>query len=194
VRILAIDPGLAFTGIAMIERAVFGDRDTPGLPYTDVTDARVWTSKPESRRGKRAATGKQVDRARRAMALADCIDGRIHAWRPDVVVAESINIMRGSAANVASGLCWGVLSAVCQVRRIPLYSVTVQAWRAYARSGLAASDATEMGIHLELTLQVRGASGAIEAIRQSQREHALDAIGIGWWMANQRDLLLEARR
>lgn len=166
--IMAIDGGLADCGFAR-----FDDRVERGLPR--VTEGHVWRSSMK-RKG-------PTDKVRRAMELAVHLDALVTRWSPSVVVCESMTYYRGVHANVAAGLVWGVLSATCQVRGVPLVDVRPQDWRATARRWLLLPDgAAEAEIHVQELRQVPGAGSAWASVMPvSKRVHLLDAIGVGIW-------------
>jgi hypothetical protein len=189
VRILAIDGGLASAGFAVVDTWTlrgYPSARAAARREVQVTHAEVFRSKPASKK-KRKATGLHVavDRVSRARTLASRISGLVTEWNPDVVAAEEINHMRGIIANVSAGLFWGALVAVCEIHGRELQSVRVQEWRAFARESLRPLKDDEEGIHRSLHCNVTGASDAVNAIvPPSAQEHALDAIGVGWWAAH----------
>lgn len=195
-RILAIDGGLAATGMAIMDVDRTGTTATRREPMThsyqrEVTHGEVWRSKsvPKKKRKQLKLHG-VVDRVSRARTLAATFDRLIRYWHPTAVVAEELNIMRGIHANVAAGLVWGALAAICEVHKAPLYSVTVQAWRAHARATLYPTVEDEEGIHRAITWNVEGAAALVAATEPAgARVHLLDAIGVGWWAAHQPEIL-----
>jgi Holliday junction resolvasome RuvABC endonuclease subunit len=164
--ILAIDPGLANFGAAIVTPAE-GDAAYLAAPL-------YWRSEASSTKRK------ADDKPDRARDLARWLDNVCEQHAVRVVAAESLAYFQGVQANVAAGLVWGVIASVAELRRIPVVAVMSSEWR----KGVARDfgcDASEAEVHRELIQRVSH-TGLIAGVKPwSGWAHVVDALGIGVW-------------
>jgi Holliday junction resolvasome RuvABC endonuclease subunit len=167
--ILAIDPGLSSVGWAVV---------SPGTGR--VVDLGTIVTKPD------ASLRKSTDRARRAHAIAYALRGSAIQHGCTVIAAEAVSIAGGPARfsmATSLGLAWGVIAALTTALGAALYEVTPKEWQhAIAPETTGAIDYP--AIEAKLTAFVRDhAAARLVAIRKSQRNHAIDAVAIGLFVA-----------
>lgn len=159
--ILAVDPGLASCGWAVVEQT-----------SARVIDFGVITTEPDK------AIPKSTDRARRAATLARELDARAALHRCDVISAESMLLFGNVNAATSQVLCWGALIALAHVHGMGVVEVRAKDWQHAVMPG------TKKVSYPKLERALTSFVGSrIERIEKQLRTHALDAVGIGIYTA-----------
>jgi len=166
VSILAIDPGLANCGWAVVR---------PGSAR--LVDLGLWTSAP--------APGIAVvlDRARRIAALTVVLRAVVRAHACRAIAAEEMLCHGTTNAVVPQALVWGALIGIAVGLGIALYGVEAKLWQH------AMAPAHEGAVDYErVSRELAGAVPAelrarLELVPPSKRTHVYDAIGVGTYAA-----------
>lgn len=199
-RLLAMDPGLATFGAALLGPAgALLDVDALSTEAGEDVKAtralaraarRAGKSAP-SRKGKKNATDEQLeDRARRIREILDWLDAFAFGddWvKPDVAIAEAGRAMRTGTdgiISVASGM--SIAIAICWKLEIPLVWCTPREWRrslvpnpASTREGPSEKEieaAHSPAIRARIVDKLKSQGKSI-----SLRGHAFDAHAMGQW-------------
>lgn len=166
--ILAVDPGLGTFGWAVVR---------PHLGA--VVACGVLIAKPDPKLSKHA------DRERRAEAQAELLVRLARAHAVTMLAAEEMSFApRGSAAaKIGIGLSWGNLIGIAralELRRVTIPPKTWQRAIVPARSGEKKSAAIDYAcVCRELAVFVDAHATGLDRVAESQKNHALDACGIG---------------
>lgn len=168
--ILAIDPGLATCGWAIV------------APKTGrVRGLGVLTSSPSS------GIDESTDRARRAWDQAHALGSLYRANGCTALAAEAMSFGGPPKARfamaIALGLSWGALAALARELGAPLYEVTPKEWQ-------HAVD-PEIGEKIDYDRLYRRLARFVSSMVASQltaivpnlRNHAIDAVGVGLYTA-----------
>lgn len=167
--ILAIDPGFAALGWAVLELLPGG--------AVGIEDAGVLVTERETRRRQLHAGS---DDARRLDLLSEALQGLVQNWRPLVAVYELPAAAKGGRANHALGLAHGVVRGTLRATDPTLALVEVTAYDAKV-AATGGKSAGKAQVNAGVTARIAGAAGLIAARvpRVPLREHAFDACAIG---------------
>ncbi len=167
--ILAVDPGLATCGWALVR------------PHTGrVVSLGVLTSSPAE------GVDEWTDRARRISDQAGFLADLCKRHGVRTIAAEAISCGGPPSARFSMGtslcLSWGVLVGIACSMRIDLDEVTPKQWQ-----HAVCPDVVKIEYELvfaQLTRFVEGqAAQALWSIKPKLRNHALDAVGVGVFAA-----------
>ncbi len=172
--ILAVDGGLATCGWSVID---------PRAPVR-VLDLGTLVQPADSK------AKKATDRVRRAREQGELFARLITAHSIGVIGAETMSFApRGSAAGkVGIGLAWGVLVGLASAFGLPLLDVTPKDWQhAVAGDGACSYDVLFEQLSA-FVMHERNASVhcTLLAIPKAQRNHAIDSVGVGLFVALRR--------
>jgi hypothetical protein len=173
--IIAVDPGLATFGYAVVdERGV-------------VHDLGVVTSESNAKK-----LGKHRDRRERLRVQARALDAVLRQWRERgtlALVAEEMSFKRGKLTQIVSmALSWGDLVGLAVAHGATDRAVPPKTWQ---RALFEPDELAAMGTSIDYTrVEAKLSQYATEqcrdklaAIARSKRNHALDAIGVGVYAA-----------
>ncbi|MDQ3295086.1 MAG: crossover junction endodeoxyribonuclease RuvC [Myxococcota bacterium] len=166
--ILAIDGGLATCGYAVLD----GVRVRELGVLVQPSDARA---------------KKAPDRVRRARVQGELFAKLIARHNVCAIGAETMSFApRGSAAGkVGIGLAWGVLVGLASAFGLPVVDVAPKQWQRAVMGDDVAVDYDQ--VHARITgfveTQPPGVVSQLLAIPKGQRNHAIDSIGVGLYLA-----------
>lgn len=169
--ILAVDPGLATFGWAVVART------------GAVRACGVLVSKPDPKRTKAA------DRVRRASDQAALVQRLASTYLARAIVAETMSFAPRSSASakIGIGMSWGGLIGVAAARGVPLLDVPPKTWqRAIVPAAPGESDRAAIDydqVFTALAAYVDPNATGLAAVPKGQRNHALDACGVGVYAA-----------
>ncbi|HVK89495.1 MAG TPA: crossover junction endodeoxyribonuclease RuvC [Kofleriaceae bacterium] len=158
--ILAIDPGLAACGWAVVDPAT-----------ALVAELGVLTTEPDK------AIAKSTDRARRAHQLAAQLAELAAVHGCTVLAAEAMLLFGNVNAATAQVLCWGALLGVAHARGLSVVEVRAKDWQ---HDVVGPGKVNYARVEKKLTKHV---GPRIGAIAKNLRTHALDAVAIGLYAA-----------
>lgn len=167
--ILAVDPGLANLGWAIVRPADAG-----------VHELGVLRSKPTP------GLARSADRRERAARQAAVLLGLGRAHGCTTVIGEAMSFPRGIEGIASMALSWGVLCGVATALGARLLEVTPKVWQHAVTPGKRAIVYADVEAALDAHIRRHGAPQACEqldALPRSFRTHALDAAGVGIWAA-----------
>ena len=170
--ILAIDGGLATFGWAIV---------APGAG--SVIACGVLIQKPDPNLGVLA------DRKRRASNQADLIARLLVDHRITTVAVEEMSFAPRSSANakIGIGLSWGLVLGAAHAQGARHVVIPPKTWqRAIVPAAVGESDRAAIGyelVYAALATYVDHQATGLDRIAKSQRNHALDAVGIGVYAA-----------
>lgn len=166
--ILAVDPGLATCGWAVVDSRA------------RVVDLGVVLSKPNAR------LGKNDDRVVRARAQATALELVLAEHNCGVLAAEAMSFPRRVQVAAVQSIClsWGVLVGLASSWEIPIAAVQPKAWEhaVVATEGKVDYEAVSLAI-VDYVARFPGPIGKLGAISKGARNHAIDAVGIGLYTA-----------
>jgi Holliday junction resolvasome RuvABC endonuclease subunit len=167
--ILAIDPGLATFGWALVS---FGGK-LHALGFV--------ATKPDPGRGV------QTDRIHRARALADAMLD-VHARYPvAAIVGEALSFPPAGRVAAVASLCiaWGAIVALAAAWCVPHHDVLPRVWQSAILGRKSDDDYPEIEQKLMTFVLEQPGLGReqLAAIPAGQRNHVLDAVGIGLYAA-----------
>lgn len=169
--LLAIDPGLATLGYALV--------DQNGA----VHELGVLLSESEAKK-----LGKQADRQVRLEAQARDLDDIMRRWQRYLtgIVAEelSFNVKRHTQV-VSLCLSWGGIVGLARKYDVEIRSVPPKTWQRAVAPAAVKGKAIDYEIVFELLSKYVGEQCRIQlvAIRPAAQNHALDAVGVGVFAA-----------
>lgn len=171
--ILAIDPGLATCGWAVL------DDDAR------VVDLGVILSERDS------TIDESTDRARRADHQADQLSSIAIVNSVGEMGCEAMSFGGPPAARfrmaISVGLSWGVVTGVARTLGIGLYSVAPKLWqRAVQPSAKKSVNYTKLEAALTAYVSEQ-AFASLKSITRANRNHAIDAVGIGMFVKLRRE-------
>lgn len=161
-QVMGVDPGFASLGWVVVDPEAL-----------ELLACGVFRT--ESHR----STSKKVlaadDNFRRAKEIAAWFDDKRFA-NVRLVCAESMSFPRNASTSSKLGLCWGVLAAICYVRRIPVTQLSPQKIKKKVTGHNNAKDAL---LNEALETAYPGATKMIETAipATTQQQHAYDALG-----------------
>lgn len=168
--ILAVDPGYAKCGYAIVK------------PRTGrVVELGVIVTEQDERVGK--SIDKSTDRARRISLVSRRLAERARAHAITTIAAEQM-LMHGAAAAVAANvLPWGAVAMLAAVLNVDLHEVPAKLWQHAVLPGRPGKVDYD-----ELARQLEKFAGDqvwrdLAAVDKPNRTHALDAVGVGLFMA-----------
>lgn len=167
--ILGVDPGLAKCGWAIVR---------PGTGA--IVELGVLLQEREA--GYEVST----DRVHRTVAQASVFYDLIRKHGVESIIGEAVTlggpVHVKLAMSVGLHLSWGVLSAIAQVRQLDLFEVGPKIWQHAIQPGRKKIKYDEL--EASMTKHVGPQVGAqLERIAVGNRNHALDACGIGMLLA-----------
>jgi hypothetical protein len=168
--ILAIDPGLATCGWAIVR------------PRTGrVINLGVLVSSPKQH------LDEWTDRSRRAAQQASFLGDLVIRYGCGAIAAEAISCGGPPKARFGMGtslcLSWGVLAGIAHCNGIELYEVPPKVWQ-HAICPEVEGKVNYEVIFAKLKAFVEGqASVALWSIKKGLQNHALDAVGVGVFAA-----------
>lgn len=166
--ILALDPGLATCGYAIVR------------PRTaHVVELGVLTSKP-------SGADESTDRARRTVRQVATLCGIARRYEVTAIAAEAMSFGGHPKArfNMAVALClsWGAIAGLAHALNVDLLEVQPKQWQhAILPDVVGKVDYAE--VFKALSRFVEGQACHLQSIKQSDRNHALDAVGVGVYAA-----------
>lgn len=169
--LLAIDPGLATLGYAIV--------DSNGA----VHELGVLLSESNAKK-----LGKQVDRVLRLEQQAAALATVIDRWSEymTAIVAESLSFnVRRHTQVVSLCLSWGVIVGLARSRGLAVRQIQPKVWQA----AVAPSAITDKAIDYDVVFRELAAyvgeqcRAQLFAIAGRARNHALDAVGVGVFAA-----------
>lgn len=171
--ILAVDPGLGTFGWAIV------------TPRTGaVVACGVLISKPDPKLGKHA------DRVRRAERQAEAVDALITTHRCGLIAAEEMSFAPRSsaAAKIGIGLSWGNLIGLARARTgRTVFAIPPKTWqRAVVPAAVGEAERAAIDyarVERELADYVDCRDTGLLAVAPSNRNHAIDAVGLGVYTA-----------
>lgn len=155
--ILAVDPGMARCGWAIVE---------PGTGAVD--DLGVICTERDT------ALSVAADRARRVAAVAKELD-RIAFGRATFIAAEEPLSFGTVHAVAPQAMVWGALCSLAQTLQVPLHMVSAKAWQHAVAPSMKKINYDE----LEIALTKFVGRDLLASIPSADRTHALDAVGVG---------------
>lgn len=167
-KILAIDPGLATCGWAVLDHA------------GRVIDLGVLLSNP-------SGCDEHIDRARRIQKQGAALREQAVGHGCSIIAAEAMSFGGAPKARfqmaVSLGLSWGGIAAIATSLGCLLYSVPPKVWE-HAAQPDAGKKINYARLEAALSAFVtQHAAVALQMIAKSKRNHALDAVGIGLLVA-----------
>ncbi len=161
--ILAIDPGIASCGWAIVQSRTV---DSP----VRVVDLGVWTSEPN------AALGKSTDRARRIGRLGLEI-GRLYRLHGVTMLAAEQALSFGRTSGlIGQAMVWGALVMLAAEHRCDVREVTAKQWQRAIVPGIKGK--MDYPFIAQALARYIG-DGMLKNIDPDLRTHALDAVGVG---------------
>lgn len=166
--ILAIDPGLATCGWALV--AAHTGR---------VHDLGVLITKSNSK------LGKGIDRVARlewqTQKLYDLVNGD---WGVRSIAAEAMSFPRGrTAAIVSLCLSWGAIVGLAMSRSLPIRQIQPKRWRSAVVPGSVGETGYDAVFAALSEFVDEQAAESLAKIKPGDRTHALDAVGVGVYAA-----------
>jgi Holliday junction resolvasome RuvABC endonuclease subunit len=171
--ILAIDGGLATFGYAIV---------VPG--NGTVLACGVLIQKPRAKE-----LGVLVDRKRRASNQADLLARILREYRIGTIAVEEMSFAPRSSANakIGIGLSWGLVLGAAHARGAAHVVIPPKTWqRAIVPADLGEKDRDAIDyarVYAALAAYVDHRATGLDQIAKGQRNHALDAVGIGVYAA-----------
>jgi len=174
--ILAVDPGLATCGWSVLDDR--GRVQDLGAILTE-RDATIDES---------------TDRARRVDQQAQKLGEVARRHNVRMIGCEAMSFGGPPAARfhmaISVGLSWGVVAGVARTLGLALYSVAPKLWQRAAQPGAGKRvnyDKLEKALDAYVAGQGPRAIASLAVIAKSNRNHALDAVGIGVFVALRRE-------
>ncbi len=159
--ILAIDPGLASCGWAVVEQ-------------TSARLIALGVITTEQDKGIAPST----DRARRGIEIGRQLSELVDLHDCEHVAAESMLLFGNINAATCQVLCWGVLLGVAQVHGLGVVEVLAKDWQHAVTPGRKKIDYGKVEKALS-----KFVGAPLDRIERKLRTHALDAVGVGVFAA-----------
>jgi Holliday junction resolvasome RuvABC endonuclease subunit len=171
--ILAVDPGLATCGWAVLDDA--GRVSNLGVIITE----------------RDSVVSEATDRARRAAHQGAVLAELVHRYNCGAIACEAMSFGGPPSARyhmaISVGLSWGVVTGIARTTGIALYSVPPKLWqRAVQPEAKKKIDYPKLEAALAAYVDEH-AMLALAVITKSHRNHPLDAVGIGLFVALRRE-------
>lgn len=164
--ILAVDTGIATCGWSVVE---VGNGKLADIGYE--------TTKPDDK------NGVQHGRIVRTQVIAKALIAAAARHDIGAIAGESLSFGFGNrASGIASvSLAWGVLCALAVMWGVPIVDVSPKQWQCavVGREGKVVYSEVEQALHSYVEGQSARVLEQLLAIPTKQRNHALDAVGIG---------------
>lgn len=163
VHVLALDPSFRNTGWAVVRLE----------PEQEVVLAVGCISTKKANKKQKAFAGD--DNHRCAQEIARVLGRLLEEWMPEIVCAEAQAGSKSSKAAMLMGMGWGIISALTEVREVPVLQVTPVAIKeANTGSKKASKDEIEQAVRqrypeVEALLETAG-------VKPAQCEHVWDAL------------------
>jgi Holliday junction resolvasome RuvABC endonuclease subunit len=170
IHLLGIDPGFASVGLASVKL----DRGTLSLE-----DFAVLRTSKSARKQRVLASDDNFRRARElTRMLVEELEGRDPGEGPpgiQAVCAEAMSYPRSSSVAAKMAMCWGVLAALCEDRRLAMVQVSPQEVK---KCLCGVRDASKERVQAALDHRFPNARGLLTklAIPKSLQEHPYDAL------------------
>ena len=175
IRIIGIDPGLAFLGIAVL------DWD-PKTDHASLVDVRVLTTKKSIRKEKILTS---TDLTRRLEFLEDGFLHLLDHHAPTVAGFESISMPRNASTTAKIGMIWGACHALIRAREIPVYEFSPQE----VRRGLnLRPGAGKQDIERVIVNRFSQYGDWPQTTKGSLLDHGVDAAAVALLTTHQREL------
>jgi crossover junction endodeoxyribonuclease RuvC len=163
--VMAIDPGFASFGIALIQLAPVGVPAEDTVVLMDV----IRTKKSS----KKTSVLASDDNYRRAKEIATRLRSLINTWNVVAICGESMSFPRSSSAAAKVALAWGVVADIAVQHQLPLVQASPQRIKA-AVCGKANASKDEVADFLSRLYSEM--SGMLQDIPRSEMEHPIDAL------------------
>ncbi len=180
--ILAIDPGLATLGYALV--------DQNGA----VHELGVLLSESNAKK-----LGKQADREARLKAQVRDLDSITRRWKPYLtgIVAEelSFNVKRHTQ-TVCLCLSWGGIVGLARKYDVEIRSIPPKTWQGAIAPTAIKGKAIDYEVVSDLLAKYVGEQCRTQlvAIKATAQNHALDAVGVGVYAAMTPDVSRETKQ
>lgn len=163
-HILGIDPGMASTGVGLVEILPTGD-----LRF--VSAGVIRTTKSNKKQNIKAAD----DTFQRAQHIAGKILHIVEKFDIKLICAESMSFPRNASAAAKMAMTWGILATITEERKLPLLQATPQEIKKKLAGAIAASKQdVQKAVQNRLGAEI---AKVLASTPQTQHEHAYDALG-----------------
>jgi len=164
IRVLGIDPGFASIGLAVVRLTDIGEQ--PEL-------LKVFSTEKSAKKLNVMAS---ADNVRRARELSDVITSLIERYNIKLICAESMSFPRSSSIAAKMAMCWGAMSAISQIKNIPILQATpmqikkkICGVKSASKADIEESIRIKYGDIIETLIEN-------EHICKTEREHPIDAL------------------
>jgi crossover junction endodeoxyribonuclease RuvC len=167
ISVLGIDPGFASIGLSVVQMG-------PNPQDDRVVHMSVFQTKKASEKRKVRASEDNLERAKE---ISKEIGDLIQRWDVKLICAETMSFPRSSSAAAKMAMCWGVLAAIAQDRKLPITQASPQEIKKALCGKRDASKEEVQGVlNLLFRRDLVGPNSAVSQIAKSALEHPYDAL------------------
>lgn len=167
-RILALDPGFASLGYAVVELRPIAEG--PAVVRGHTVELGVIRTKAAGKKRRVRAADDNVERCRE---LSVALGALLTAHRPIAIVAESMSFPRSSSVAAKVAMAWGVIVDRATVLGLPIVQATPQEIK---RAVAGDRSASKEDVGKAVLASVVGVHALLQPIPAPVREHPIDAL------------------